>query len=229
MRGRCTALYSTFEQFTTAGGTAYSDCGIDAPSFTSTEVYSGTCPTTITRIYSVLDLCGNLMSCPQTITINDITPPVITRTPEDLSVECFEDIPAPYPGYAEFNYYGNGRVYDNCSDVTLIYLGDSAPVGDGCPTTIFRTYRFVDECGNLSADYIQQITINDSQNPVIAQMPRDTITVCDRSTINSFLDFERAGGVVTDNCGIDTSSFEMVSQVPSGGPVCPITSTTPTG
>ncbi|MCB9028083.1 MAG: hypothetical protein H6545_03070 [Bacteroidales bacterium] len=65
--------YTTYAEFTAAGGTASDNCGIDEGSFTLlSEVSDGnTCPEVITRTYQIADHCGNSATATQLITIDD--------------------------------------------------------------------------------------------------------------------------------------------------------------
>ncbi len=215
--------YATFDEFKAAGGSAYSDCGIDPATFGGIEVSrEGACPTYITRKYFIKDLCGNQLECTQIIRVNDVTAPVINSTPDDITVECYDNIPEPYQNYVEF-YQAGGSVTENCR-LNFEYLGQSDPIGAGCPETLIRTYRFDDDCGNY-VDYQQRIILNDTQPPEIISVPNDTTTICARRTLNSYADFVRFGGEVIDNCKIDTGSFRLIDQFDSDELICPKTIT----
>ena len=216
-------IFTYFKEFTDAGGSAHSDCGIDTTTFSGVEIsVVGNCPTYITRQYSVLDSCGAELSCTRVIRVNDDIAPEIVQTPDDVFVECYDDIPDPFQNYLSFSQAG-GIVTDNCS-VELVYLGQSDPIGAGCPRTMIRTYRFVDDCDNY-VDYQQRITMNDTEFPEIIRVPNDTTTICARSTLNSYADFVRYGGIATDNCAIDTITFSLIDQYDSGELICPKTIT----
>ena len=62
--------------------------------FVSDVTDSNTCPEVITRTYSVTDGLRQCITVTQTITIEDITAPVVAAPPAAVSVECIGDVPA---------------------------------------------------------------------------------------------------------------------------------------
>lgn len=136
--------------------------GTDGP------LVGGGCGGTVTRTWTVPDICGNI-SVPVTqvfIVMDNIAPTAgITSS---ISVQCLGDIPVPdgtvVPG-----------VSDNCATLPIVsFVGD---VSDGlsCPETITRTYAVTDECGNqITVD--QTIIVNDitpptASNPAMTSYP----------------------------------------------------------
>ena len=94
-----------------------------------------------------------------------------------------------------------------------------------CPETVTRTYQIADVCGNTST-CIQLIVINDTIPPVLTCPPTDT-AVCDASEIPAFTSFDEflaSGGMVEDSCGVDASTFTLLSEV-SDSMMCPETVT----
>src|SRR4030095_11941082 len=73
------------------GGNASDNCGVPTVKFVS-DVWSGSCPKTITRTYRATDGCGNSVECTQIITINDIIAPTLT-CPPPVTVQCDADVP----------------------------------------------------------------------------------------------------------------------------------------
>ena len=120
---------------------------------------NGSCPEVITRTYQIADLCGNVISCTQTITIDDDINPTMTCPPA-LNAVCDITEQIAYTDYNEFIASG-GSADDNCAiDVaSFTHLGD---VSDGatCPEVITRTYQIADLCGNVIS-CTQTITIDD--------------------------------------------------------------------
>jgi large repetitive protein len=107
--------------------------------FLFNEIISGTgCNLSYTRTYRANDACGNFAECVQTITTNDVTPPVIDGDPEDLSVSC-DSVPEPLTFTAT----------DNCTDSVVITFSESILDGD-CETgyLILRRWIATDDCGN---------------------------------------------------------------------------------
>jgi len=129
-----------------------------------------TCPETITRKYRARDDCGNFSLCSQTITINDITPPVVT-CPADVEVDCMADIPQPDIGLV--------TATDNCDPTPVITFISDVPNGTGCPMTITRTYRATDACDNF-AECSQIISVDDQIPPQITCPTDLTVEWCHR-------------------------------------------------
>ncbi len=212
--------YADFTAFEAAGGSVSDNCGIVAGTFVleSEDVSTTSCPTTLTRTYSIEDSCGNLASCTQTFVIDDTTAPTMD-CPGDIQVQCASQLAAPYADLNAFVVAG-GMVDDNCG----IDAGSFAYVGQvvngTCPTTIVRTYSIADICGNQSS-CTQTITILD-QTPPELNCPADLAFECIENVPAPYPDlvsFEAAGGSAADNCGIVAQSFSS-SESRSGS--CPI-------
>ncbi|MDC0296990.1 hypothetical protein OAK92_00300, partial [Crocinitomicaceae bacterium] len=74
--------------------TVNDDVTIDADLIvTYSDQVNGSCPTVITRTYTITDECGNSVDVVQTITIEDTTLPTASN-PSAISVECTADIPS---------------------------------------------------------------------------------------------------------------------------------------
>lgn len=75
----------TIEEFIAAGGEISDNCGIDSASFNFDKiVIQLRSRTEITTTYTISDLCGNMNSCVQTITLEDTVPPIASCT--DINV-----------------------------------------------------------------------------------------------------------------------------------------------
>ena len=118
--------YADYNEFVAAGGSADDNCAIDEDSFTHIgDVTDGSsCPEVITRTYQIADLCGNVISCTQTITIDDDINPTMTCPPA-LTAVCDITEQVAYADYAAFIAAG-GSADDNCGiDVaSFTHLGD---------------------------------------------------------------------------------------------------------
>ena len=180
--------YTTFDEFTDAGGSASDNCDIDQASFTLlSEVSDGlSCPETVTRTYQIADLCGNLATCTQLIVIDDNINPTMT-CPVDLTAVC--DI-SEQPAYTTFDEFpdAGGSASDNC-DIDQASFTLLSEVSDGltCPETVTRTYQIADLCGNLTT-CTQLIVIDDNINPTIT-CPADLTAVCDISEQSAYTPF----------------------------------------
>ena len=121
---------------------------------------------TITRTWTAADACGNTAQHVQTITVTDVTAPVFTNPPANISVDC-NAVPAVTPVTAS----------DNCDPtITVVYVGEQNNVVEGCGT-IVRTWTAADACGN-TAQHVQTITVTDVTAPVFTNPPANISVDC---------------------------------------------------
>ena len=153
----------------------------------------GTCPEIITRTWTYADDCGNTASVSQTITIGDITAPIMTG-PGNETYECSADVPA----------ITSLAWSDNCEGSGLV-TGSESSDGNTCPETIIRTWSYTDACNNTTT-VNQTITIEDTITPVMDAAPSDVTLECTAGVpaISSlgWIDNCTGSGTVT---GTDTS------------------------
>ena len=211
------------------------------------ECVSSVCPEVVTRTYSVTDDCGNTTNVTQTITVNDITPPIASN-PSGITIECIGDIPP-----SDITLVADAA--DNCTAVPIVEFVSDVSDGNTCPEAITRTYSVKDNCGN-STNVTQTITVSDvtpptASNPTninipLAPTPGPDINVvldeadnCTALPIVAFVSEQSDGGdcpevitriySVTDDCGNETLVTQLVviggGLVPSptvsaNGPIC---------
>ncbi|MCI0748127.1 MAG: hypothetical protein L0Y58_22200 [Verrucomicrobia subdivision 3 bacterium] len=151
---------------------------------------------TVLRTWTATDQCGNATSGLQTINVIDTNKPSITcRT---LSVQCVDDLPAPYSDLAAFRADG-GTATDTCSSaLTFSLVSDSGLVGR-CPGRVTRVYRVTDACGNF-AECTQTITVDDTIAPLLT-CPTNMTVECGFSLDVSNTGVARA----IDNCSTNIS------------------------
>ncbi|MFD0962469.1 HYR-like domain-containing protein [Pseudofulvibacter geojedonensis] len=166
---------------------------------------------TITRTWVATDCASNSFSHTQTITVIDSDAPefVASSLPQDMTVECDDDIPNLNDVVLE--------AIDNCADVSDITITPSEVISgqdDECANeyTITRTWIATDCAGN-SFSHTQVITVIDSDAPefVASSLPQDMTVECD----DSIPDLEDVILEVTDNCAeandITITPFEVIS------------------
>lgn len=113
------------------------------------------------------------------VEVGDVEAPVIS-CPENLEVECHEDIPTVATTAADFIALDAvSDLSDNCTspnDLVLTYtdqvIGDSP-----CDGYILRTYRATDFAGNYS-ECSQEIRVSDNTPPSIVSGPDHYFTYC---------------------------------------------------
>jgi hypothetical protein len=199
------AAATSYAAFAAQGGAATDNC-VGTLSVTSSDVITtGTCDNrfTVTRTYTITDVCGNASTCTQLITADDQTAPVITLCATDVTVSCAGDVPAAATDYAGFAAQG-GAATDNCAGTLTVTHNDVTTAGS-CANrfTVTRTYTITDVCGNAST-CTQLITVDDQTAPVITLCATAVTVSCAAevpAAATDYAGFVILGGAATDNCG----------------------------
>ena len=89
------------------------------------------------RRYRVTDDCGNFIFVTQTITVLDVTVPVLDPQPADVAVQCSVDVPV-----------GADLAWNDNCDGTGMAVASDVSDGASCPEVITRTWTYTDACGN---------------------------------------------------------------------------------
>ncbi|MEQ1744423.1 MAG: HYR domain-containing protein [Saprospiraceae bacterium] len=139
-------------------------------SFNGENRTDGACANTfvLTRKWTIADNCANTMAAVQTITVGDITKPVFTFVPANVTVSC-EAVPA----------VGSPIASDNCAaSVTISFDGESR-VDGFCTDTyvLLRKWTASDACGN-TVSATQSITVQDVKRPVFTFSPPNVTVDC---------------------------------------------------
>ncbi len=150
----------------------------------------------ILRTHTVVDACGNMDQCVQTITVVDDTPPVIT-CPADVTVYKIANT-----CNTDFAMAGMATATDNCSTApTITFIDDETGLTECNQTgTINRIWTATDVCGN-SSTCTQVITVADTVRPVISGVADLTVSCTDNAEAlfdNWVTTF--GGGSAFDNC-----------------------------
>ncbi len=196
-------VYTNYTEFTTAGGSATDNCGINTASFTIISNVSdgNSCPEIVTRTYRIADICGNTTVYTQTITINDDILPIFDANPGNLTAQCDINEQPVYTNYTEFTTAG-GSATDNCGINTASFtIISNVSDGNSCPEIVTRTYRIADICGNTTV-YTQTITINDDILPTITVVENQNLNTDPSSCFYTVIGNEFNSIATDDNCGI---------------------------
>ncbi len=157
---------------------------------------------TVQRIWQATDECGQTATISQNITIVDITPPVLSNLPDNVTINCGEPI--------EFN---NITASDNCGGIMDITFSDVTTPGDCEDNSIVtRTWSVSDACG-LTTTASRDIVIEDTTAPTFINFPDDLIFDC-----NEQISFP-ANPEATDNCDNDVDV--LFDDTPMDSPSCP--------
>src|SRR5439155_990113 len=174
-----------------ATATATDTCDAN-PTLTFVDTSSGSCPVVHVRTWTATDACGNSSTASQTISVRDITAPVIAALPAASTIDC----PAT-PSFA------TATATDACDATPTLTFVDTS--SGSCPVVHVRTWTATDACGN-SSTASQTISVRDITAPVIAALPAASTIDCPATP--SF-----ATATATDTCDatptltfVDTSS-----------------------
>ena len=156
---------------------------------------------TITRTWTATDASGNHSDMPQTITVQDVTPPVIV-IPAAITVNCQDNMLPAATGMATGT--------DACSPVTIAYAdvsNQNAGITNAAHYnyTITRTWTATDASGNASTD-TQAIAVHDVTAPVLT-VPAATTVSCQGNTTPA----ATGTATATDACSPATVTYSDVS------------------
>jgi site-specific recombinase XerD len=147
---------------------------------------------TITRTWKATDVAGNSSTCIQTITVQDVTAPIIT-CPGNTTVNCQDNNTSAATGTA--------TATDNCAtgNVTITQSetstqGANPALGSYYNYVITRTWKATDPSGN-SSTCVQTITVQDVTAPVITCPGNTTVNCQDNNTSGA-----TGTATATDNC-----------------------------
>ncbi len=177
----------TEADFVSAGGSIVAICNIISISYQDVIV-DESCPGPIvTRTYTVVDDCGNEVTCNQTITVVDYTTPEITVPSVDLILECFsEDAVNSWLSMASAN--------DECDGIVTLNSSYTTPTSE-CDQTLVVTFSATDKCGN-EAITTKTFYVKDTIPPFFVEpLPIDMTVECDAVPIaTSLTAVEPCGG-----------------------------------
>ena len=173
--------------------TASDNCG-DAIVTVSQDTTDGDCTNEmiIKRTWTATDNCGNETIHTQTLTVQDITPPVfVGELPASSTVDC-DNVPDMQILTAT----------DNCGIATVTMSQDSTAGDCANEWIINRTWTASDECGN-TVSHTQVITTQDLTAPEFNEaLPADNTVECDAVPHADTL-------TANDNCGDAAVLYEV--------------------
>ena len=158
---------------------------------------------------SVTDIMGCTAQLTVTITAKEAK---TTVKPIVDTIECITEMPEIYSSLAQFITAGGVATSDCGIDLSTFKMVKDSSDNNSCPETIYRIYSISDNCGH-SLRLLHSIVINDITPPTIT-CPPDSSVECLSALTNDYktiTGFVAAGGTISDNCAIDSSSFTAVS------------------
>ncbi len=119
---------------------------------------------------TVTDDAANTATCTTTVTVRDVTPPVLPAIPANVTIQACANIPPP----ANLN---SSDACDTDIDIDLDVVSTQDTIGvDKYNYTITRTWTLTDDSGNSSVG-TQTITVQDTQAPQFDASTPDTLIV----------------------------------------------------
>ena len=214
-------MFDCDEEIVYGQASATDNCDEDVEITFSDANTPGECPQEfmLVRTWTATDNCGNVATGSTTYYVVDEEAPVFTSVPENLTIECDDEVPAT-----------SATAEDNCTEVVTITSNDVYEVQGECYSLIIRTFTAEDECGNTSTAS-HTITILDTTPPVITgeidiNLPCEDFSGifvtatdnCDENVTIAVVGDEEVSGscagryirtyLATDNCQ-NTSTFEQ--------------------
>lgn len=177
---------------------AYDWCDGDIDVTYTDEIIPGECPQSyvIERTFTAVDDCLNPAYATVSYYVYDNEAPVFVSVPEDITIECSDDIPA-----------SEATAVDNCDEVVDVTQSDFIEYESDCYTIIIREFVAQDDCGNTEYAY-QNIYIVDTTDPVITGQVEMTMP-CDEISMEIFV-------TATDNCDEDVEISILSEEIASG-------------
>ena len=181
-------------------GGSYTDASA-LSSITYQDVSSGSCPISVTRTFRVKDICNNVGSDNQVITIQDTTLPTASNPTSIILTGYNGTFPSP-----DINVVTDEA--DTCSSPTLAFVSEGSPIVNGCTETRVRTYSVTDACLN-TINVTQNLIRSFDTTPPVAPMLSDVTGQCFATATTP---------TTTDNCsqtlitGTTTDSLTYFTQ-----------------
>jgi large repetitive protein len=148
-----------------------------------------------TRTWNITDQCGQVTLFTQLYNVTDFVPPAFSPPPVPLiNVQCFGN------GYPYTSFTPTPPTTDNCSPYTNTSYTDARNMICGYSEGITRTWKAVDDCGNVQTT-VQQLNMIDSTPPFLSLAP---VVV-----------FECVSGVVPITSGISSDACSPLGSVVS--------------
>ncbi|WP_306354297.1 gliding motility-associated C-terminal domain-containing protein, partial [Flavobacterium sp. '19STA2R22 D10 B1'] len=198
-----TAVNITVAQLIASGSSITNGTSVASISYIDTQ--SGSCPTVVTRVFTIKDLCGNPTTVTQVITIKDTQAPILQGTlTAEINVNCSTIPLAPALQFT-----------DNCSGVLDVIFDEETVNQTATSYSIIRTWMVTDVCGNV-AEFTQKVNVINNSTTTVqeTELCINDVTV----SLFDYLPGVATTGVwidVDNSTGLQGSSFDP-SQVALG-------------
>jgi len=166
-----------------------------------------TCNTPVTIEFTATDNCMNMTTGTRTITLSDITNPVIVNAPSDLIVECGLNNTIIINDWINNN--GGGSATDNCGTPTVTFAAGGPISMCGTSSTTEYIFTATDPCGNTTIERANLITI-DTTDPELTLPPGTSIVSCEASPDP---DAWAATATVIDSCDVSPTVNYVLTNI----------------
>ncbi len=157
------------------------------------------CGSTLQRIYTASDACGNSTSIVQEITIIDNVPPTFVAVPEEITLGCGADYVLEDP-----------IAIDECSEVTIT---EEQYLLGGCGNSYVRIFTATDGCGNWTT-VEQVVNIIDESAPEFIDTPQTIELNCgDAVPAADEVAFDFCGEVTMSHTDVEAGLFGCGYQI----------------
>ena len=129
------------------------------------QVTANDCNWAVQVTFRTTDECGNTSTTTSSFTIQDMTDPVLSVIPADITVDC--QLPAAIIPTAT----------DNCDPMVDIVLVENTVPNCVNSFVVTRTWTATDDCGNTDIG-VRVITVEDNTAPMVTA-PADVTVECD--------------------------------------------------
>ncbi|MBX7052100.1 MAG: T9SS type A sorting domain-containing protein [Flavobacteriales bacterium] len=170
--------------------------------FVNCQQPDAACSCTHHRIWTAHDLCDNIATFDQYFITGDNEGPIPSVQPENTSVQCLDEVPAP--PVVTFT--------DECGTVEETWMTEEV-TPDGCGYVVTRIWMATDGC-NVTYVY-QVINVHDTTDPVFNNLPNNNSVEC--GTLPMSFDV-----TASDNCDND---LEVEMSYADQGEGCNLTRT----
>ncbi|MDN3492085.1 T9SS type B sorting domain-containing protein [Winogradskyella bathintestinalis] len=178
------------------------NCSSNLNAIFTDSVADGTCPnnSVITRTWSLTDQCDNSTTFVQTITVQDISAPIIDDSGvSNIDIQCGITLDGTLENWLANN--AGATASDNCGTITWTNdfgANTNLNCSDGA---IVVTFTATDSCGNADT-FTATYSIIDTNAPVLT-VPNDITVECDETT-----DTTNTGmATAVDDCAAVSVSF----------------------
>lgn len=166
--------------------TVTDNCGVDERTNSHNPGDYFAAGTVTTVIYTADDIYGNSSTCQFTVTVNDVTPPVMSNLPVDMSFNATTSCEV-IPNWTE------PTASDNCA---VIYFDSDHAPSDPFPVGITKVTYTARDASNNEAIRSFNVTVNDVTPPTITSCT-DLVVDASPSSCNAVVTWDLS---ITDNC-----------------------------